>query len=1160
MRDVTASLKDVVLMVTTVAAAFVVIEVLGWLVAQERWGLAFLQFSHWQATPVQALVAVVVGLAPFWRRAYRQARREAARGRALQAELGISLQRYRSLFDLNPEAAYSLHLDGSFVSMNHAAETLSGYRPDELIGRSFAPLIVSERLDETMAAFERACAGESPEYETAIRHKDGHRVDLAVKNVPIVVDGQVVGIYGVARDVSRSKQVTAELERLYAAMNVATEGVAVTDGDTKVLYVNHARAAMHGYADPAAVVGGDTYGFYPPAEHDRLTSEVVPRLKAGEPWRGEVTARRLDGTTFTAEMSVAALEDGAFVSVAHDITDRKAAEEALRASEERFRASLAEITDGYFETDLRGNLTFVNDALCQLAGYSLEEVLGANNREYTDPENAAKLLEQFRGVYETGEPHRGFGWSLIRADGMVRDVETSVSLVRDRAGSPAGFRGVIRDVTERKASEDRLRASEERYTLVTRATQEALWDADLVAGTTRWSGAVEQLFGHPFSELVVDSTWWQSRIHPDDRARARASLDALFAADGERLWSEEYRLQDSDGRYVDVLVRGYLVCDESGSPRRLAGSVLDISDRKRHEEQLGAARQEAEEANQAKSLFLANMSHELRTPMHGVIGMVDMLISTDLDDEQRDYAETVRRSGQKLLHIIDEILDLSKVEAGKVSIERVSFDLHELVEDAAAPLRAAALGKQLDLTTTLDPRLPGTVEGDPWRIGQVLTNLLGNAVKFTDEGRIELDVALGEGGAESSLVRFTVRDTGIGLTAEQQSRLFRPFTQADPSTTRRYGGTGLGLATSRQVVEMMGGRIWVASTAGTGSTFTLELPLPVHTSAPVVETVVRQGPAAPQRDSRHGIGPEAGDPASPSAGSCAPLLLVEDGPVNQKVALAMLRKLGYAADVAEDGVQALDALSGKEYAAVLMDLQMPNMDGYETTRRIRESEDSRAHAPGEAGRIPILAMTASALTGERDRAFAAGVDDYVPKPFQLQDLDRALKRWANGPSGALPADAGAPTSPDVRHADRVDAVLDDAVVAELRRLAEQLGDDFLETLLSEYLTDAADRLQGLRAAVDDGDVEAVLRIAHTFKGSSASMGALGMSSRLQEVEVRAGSRRLVEVPTLLAELVEELPRAGAALRTAFAAESAEAADTAGTADTADAGTGPTCGS
>jgi PAS domain S-box-containing protein len=661
---------------------------------------------------------------------------------------------------------------------------------------------------------------------------------------------------------------------------------------------------------------------------------------------------------------------------------------ALGRSEQHYRTILGELAEGYFEVDLEGRFQLVTDSLCRQVGFTREELLGRRFDRCIDAENTATLVDRFRAVLHSGEPDEGVVFWYHHSDGTPRAGSASATVVHDTDGRPVGFRGVMRDVTEQRRSEQALARSEERYRLVTRATREILWDADLTAGTTVWSGALRELVGIDEDTFELDGEWWQRQVHPDDWAAVSGSTARALSGD-ESLWQGEYRLRRQAGGYATIFARGYVVRDATGRPVRLVGSMMDITERTRREQELQAARQEADEANRAKSLFLANMSHEIRTPMNGVIGMIDLLLESRLDARQRLYAETVKQSGDRLLVIINDILDISKIEAGKLRLEDRDFDVAGLVECASGPFVAEASRKGLWFTTTIEPGMATALHGDPERIGQVLSNLLSNAVKFTERGWVclHVDQLLRPDG---DVLRLVVEDSGIGLGGDEIDRLFRPFSQADASTTRQYGGTGLGLAISQELVDLMGGRISVRSTPGVGSAFTVELPLRAA-SSPVD---VHPGPVAPLRPAGRALaGPRDDAPL---------LLLVEDSDVNQQVAELMLDRLGYRVDVATDGAQALEAVKSRRYAAVLMDVQMPTMDGYEATARLRELE--RRDLGRDGRRTPVIAMTANALQGDRQKALGSGMDDYLAKPVRLDDLAAVLDRWT---TVRLPLEAAA---------------------------------------------------------------------------------------------------------------------------------------------------------
>jgi PAS domain S-box-containing protein len=613
----------------------------------------------------------------------------------------------------------------------------------------------------------------------------------------------------------------------------------------------------------------------------------------------------------------------------------------------------------------------VSNAAVASYGYSRAEFLKMTLRDLTPPEDLAWLesLETSRRGENIGQQSRRARHVL--SDGSIIDVEnTGDDLVL------AGRRCRIvlcQNVTERNRAtvelaeaREQLRKSAEEYRLLFERNPQPLLAYDCetlrVVAVSDASIASSGYSREEFLEMTL-LDFAPEQDHETMREYARANVRAKRL--GLQL-ARPRRQLNKDGTLIDIEVTS----DDLtlGGRRCRVCLSIDVTERNRASAALAIARDEAVEASNMKSAFLANMSHEIRTPMNGVIGLTEMLLEMNLDSEQRECAEQIARSGEQMLAIVNDILDISKIETGHLELDIGDFDLHETIGGTCAVTRVQAAAKGLRLDLEIDAAVPRLVRGDSRRLHQVVLNLVANAVKFTSSGAVTVRVKATHKPKAGEVIRIEVADSGIGIEPTRLQHMFEPFTQADASTTRNYGGTGLGLAIARELVELMGGTIGADSVPGAGSTFWFELQLaaPVSSAAQPAET---------------------GSAATTPAWASSPLVLVaEDSPINQIVAARALERCGCRAQVVGDGREALEALQAQVYDAVLMDCQMPGVDGYDATRELRRSEHGADHTP-------VIAMTAQAMDGDRERCLAAGMDDYISKPLRHLALAEALRRW-----------------------------------------------------------------------------------------------------------------------------------------------------------------------
>jgi PAS domain S-box-containing protein len=679
-----------------------------------------------------------------------------------------------------------------------------------------------------------------------------------------------------------------------------------------------------------------------------------------------------------------------------DVTERKEAEEAAQRSPKRLRDLIDGLGPSMFVGLMtpRGILIEANRPALAAAGLKPEDVLGKPFEDTYWWAYSPDIQRQLREAIARAARGEGSRYDVqVRAaENHLIDIDFSLQPVRDETGKVVFLVPSASVITERKQTENALRESNEKFHQLADNITDAFWIRSPDMREVHYlSPAFEHIWGRSAETLYANPQQWTDYILPEDRARVRDAYAAL-TGDGPSV-DIEYRVVRPDGEIRWVRARGFKVRDAADKLIRLTGIITDITEPHRAAEALRTSVEEisrtnealqaeiverkraedaAEAANRSKSEFLANMSHEIRTPLNGVVGMTELVLGTDLTTEQRAYLEMVKASGESLLAVISDILDFSKIEAGRLTVDVIAFDLNDCLATTLKLLATRAHVKGLELTYEIRSGVPTALVGDPDRLRQIVTNLMGNAIKFSEHGAVVLTVEAETKTDRAAILRFSVSDTGIGVPQEQQEAIFKPFIQADGSTTRKYGGTGLGLAISTNLVTLLGGRIWLESVSGKGSTFHFTASFDLQQPSDSADR--RQVIARPSlRESRR----------------TWRVLLVEDNKVNQVVAARLLEKRGHTVVIAGNGRHALAALDepgGGGFDLILMDVQMPEMDGFEATGIIRAREKS------SATRVPIIAMTAHAMKGDEERCLAAGMDGYLSKPIRVEQLFATIDR------------------------------------------------------------------------------------------------------------------------------------------------------------------------
>jgi two-component system, sensor histidine kinase and response regulator len=957
-----------------------------------------------------------------------------------------------------------------------------------------------------------------------------------------------------------------------------------------------------------------------PEDLEAMVVELGAAIDGGTPYQSEYRTLLLGGTVRWL-LSRGQVQNGAdgrpmrVVGTLSDVTERKRLEDQLRSATESLNIAQTAAGLATFDFNFARHTLLCSDNFHALLSVPRSTPLDDLNRliARVHPEDVARMRSA-PGDTTPDHPSYSCEYRVLLDGGGERWIGERATVSQDASGRIARITGALVDISDLKRTEAALDSIEDRFERAVRGTQDGLWEIDLIAHVTWVGQRFKDMLGYSVEDWgSVALERIRRLIHPEDRAAVHAAVTQHLHL--EAVLDIEHRMLHQDGHYEWVRSRAQAERAADGTPLRLAGSTQLITDRKRAEQATLDAKLAAEAANRAKSNFLANLSHEIRTPMNGVIGMAQILAETTLDNAQREYVDIIRGSAKALLGLINDVLDLSKIEADRLELEHVDFDLRDVLFETVAATSLQSADKGIELIVNIENGVPVLTRGDPGRLRQIIMNLVGNAIKFTHEGHVVLDVSVADRKDARLLLRIEVTDTGIGIPADRLDRLFKTFTQIDSSTTRHYGGTGLGLSIVKRLAELMGGEAGVRSEAGQGSCFWVTIgvdalaeqphrePLGLGRRILIVDdiqasrsslakklalwrfdTVAVAGVDAawaelsqgskfdlvladelmpmkgglelldamradarfaalpfvllslfgteqdcaerPHRPDAVGLKPiraltlntlvdqvitgkisrKTQLPARPQPSSTFAgrrLLLVEDNPVNQRVAQRVLQKLAADVTLANNGAEALERLAESSFDAVLMDCQMPVMDGFTATRRIREAERA-----GGRRRLPIIALTANVMSEDRENCIAAGMDAHLGKPIEPAQLIDCLGRYLN-PDPVRPA-------------------------VDMTALRELTGGDpdFERELLETFVSSGDQCLAEILNAHRHSDFETIRKRAHSLKGASANIHAVDLAAAASSLETAARANAGAAVDGLVQELAEKLQAVNAELRKA----------------------------
>ena len=930
----------------------------------------------------------------------------------LNHRLQTSEQKFSMLVESVPQMVWMTRPDGWNIYFNQQWVDYTGLTLEESYGHGWnAPFHPDDR-QRASDAWQEATQKDAPyALECRLRRADGVYRWWLIRGTPHRnAKGEIIKWFGTCTDIDEIKMAEAALVEtktlLQTAMDQSSAGIAIAEAPGGQLrYVNRAGLLIRGASEAEALTGVDAEHYVASwtllhLDGTPMETDEVPLARAvrfGETCSKEFIIRRTANEDRIVQANAAPILDDAGrvtagIVVFHDITEAKQAERELRDNENLLTQAQIVAGLGVYSLDLTTGFWTSSAVMDRLFG--IEESYERSVEGWLNlihPDDRAMMVDYLENDVLGLRKSFDKEYRIIRPDDQaVRWMHGMGMLEHDDSNRLIKMIGAIKDITERKRMEAEMlkqaalvSESEARYAQLAEQSLTIAWEVDVQGLYTYVSKVSEAVWGYRPDELMGRQHFYD--LHPESGREAFKESAFTVFAQKQPFVNLVNAIQTKDGQQLWLSTNGSPILDAEGNLCGYRGSDTDITERRETAAKMLVVLDRAEAANRAKSEFLGVMSHELRTPLNGVLGFAQLLAYTPLNSEQKDYVETISNSGEHLLAIISDILDFTSIDAGTLAVHVAPLAVADLVKTAEDPVRKTAADKGLELRCELAIGVPHQIPGDERRIRQILINLLGNAVKFTDRGSVVLRVATASDGGRRFL-DFCVEDTGLGIPSETLGCLFMPFTQADTTTTRKFGGTGLGLAISKRIAEAMGGAITVTSTPGKGSTFTFRLPLesapsPAGGISPVPSNIaMREQPNSAPTELRPPV--QTAKSPTPSGGGL--VLVVDDDQTSRMVAGKMLEKLGYQVASAASGGEALKAFAPGKFFAILMDMTMPEMDGLETTRKIREIEAAAT------GRVPIIALTGNVFSSDRERCLKAGMDDVLYKPLKKEELAEKL--------------------------------------------------------------------------------------------------------------------------------------------------------------------------